>query len=222
MNFLDLENELGDLLMDRSDVEPERLQRYINLAYTDMVTSLKIAEMRASISLVTVADQPFYLLPGAVFAIEGAAIIEEGEAFLESGRPLAVSDLSSYRGRPLRSAPVTEFFRHGDMLVLWPTPEGVATVALDFWVRPDWLEDPADCPILGLEWHEGILLSARHKMLAALQEWEASMIAQNEYVSFVRKRMDVRAVEDEGKVMRSSVPGRNRMVMRRRRPWRDD
>lgn len=200
--------ELRPLLQGRTDIEEDRYGIYLNLAYVDLVTSLKIPEAQASLDITLVEGQPLYLLPDSVQAITYAALHDPDLTDKrDKGRPLDKIDLSLYRGRNHHNEEPREFFRHGSMLVVWPTPdadEGV--VSIDFRVRPRWMIQPGHRTILPSEWDEPLLWSTRHKLLEALQEWEAAAVAENTYIKSVRKRLDTEALEDDTRIIRSSVP----------------
>lgn len=225
LTLLNIRAELLKLLLNRTDVPPARLDLYTNFAYVDMVTSLKIEEMRGSLEIPLVADQSLYLLPDCVFAIEQAVAIEPQNVNQDEGIPLEISDLKSYRARPTTTGPIRDYFRHTDMLVVWPLPDysGAASIVIDFWIRPTWLVDDADQPILGSEWHEALLYLARQKLFDGLQEFEAAMAANNTYINLVRRRLDTRKLEEDNKEVRSSVPRSESMRrFKRRNPIRGD
>lgn len=209
--------ELRPLLQGRTDIEEERYALYLNLAYVDLVTSLKITEAQASLDLTLIEGQYLYLLPPVVQSISYAALHDPDLTDKrDKGRPLDKIDLFLYRGRNHHSAEPKEFFRYGSMLIVWPTPdqhEGV--ISIDFRVRPLWLTNPQHSTILPTEWDEPLLWSARHKLLESLQEWEAAAVAENTYIKAVRKRLDTEALEDDTRIIRSSVPD---VAFRTRKP----
>lgn len=209
MTLLDFDQELNARLLGRTDVSATRRRLFINQAYTDVCTSLKLPELQASIEIPLVANQFMYLLPPSVYSIVSAAAIDSDEDPNYGGRPLDMSDLGVFRSRPLMDDRPREYFHYTGMLVVWPTPAETGTMVIDFRIRPTWMTNDAHCPLLYVEWHEGILLKARHKALNALQEWDAAMLANNDFVQFMRARQDVLAVENENMTMRSSVPRSN-------------
>lgn len=219
LNGMSLENfddELHAMLIGRTDTSSTRRRLWINMAYSDLCTSLKLEEVRASIEIPLVADAFMYRLPSAVYAIIAASVIDDDEDPDYGGRPLEKSDLVAFRSHPLADSRPREYFKHGDMLVIWPTPEVAGSLVIDFWIRPTWMTVDAHCPILYSEWHEGILLKARHKAFIALQAYDQSMIANNDFVQFMRSRQDVRAIESETMHYRSSVPRSEGMLNRPR------
>lgn len=200
--------ELRPLLQGRTDIEEERYVIYLNLAYVDLVTGLKIPEAQGSLDITLVEDQYLYMLPDSVHAITYAALHDPDLTDkLDKGRPLDKIDLSLFRGRNHHTDRPREFFRYGSMLVLWPTVnEDLGVVSIDFRVRPRWMTTNDHQTILPSEWDEPLLWSARHKLLESLQEWEAAATAENAYIKSVRKRLDTEALEDDTRIVRSSVP----------------
>ena len=203
-----MQDELDAMLGRRADVQEERFTRWINLSYTDLCTSLDIDELKGSLGLEMVDGQPAYKLPYVVDTIMGAAIVLPDSESPNGGYPLDKSDLASYRSLAGRYGDPQLFFRMSEIVVVYPTPDDARTVALDVRLRPLWLVEPTDSPILGLEWHEAILLGARARAFSALMEYDKAASATNEFVSYVRRRTDREAKEDEGRIIGSSVPKR--------------
>lgn len=204
----DMQAELDARLGGRADVISDRQALFINLAYTDLCTSIDLDELKGCIGLTMVPGQPVYKLPYVVDTIIGASIILPEADSLTGGYPLTKSDLSSYRALEADTDHPELFFRLSDLIVVWPTPAVATTVALDVRIRPAWLVQATDSPILGLEWHEGILLLARQKAHAALKEFDLAIAAGNEFTAFMRRRTDREAKEDEGRIVGSSMPKR--------------
>ncbi len=200
-----LRTELMAQLLGRDDLTPTRSDRFINQGYTDLVTSLELPELNASLGITLDVDQPFYALPYVAMATENVSIVNTTN-YASGGRPLSKIDKSKYRKLPLKSDEPDAFFREGGMIVLWPTPKTARTIALDFHIRPVWMTLDTHQPFLGVEWHEAILLASVWKALSGLKEYDKALIAKNEYQSYVAGRKDPVAAEDEGRVILSSVP----------------
>lgn len=208
MNLASLQDELDAMLGRRADIVPERFALWLNMAYTDICTSLDIDELKGGLGLTMIPDQPLYLLPYAVSTIIGAAMVLPTSVRTSGGYPLDKLDLSTYRSLETEGDDPRMFFRMDNMIVVWPTPDAARTLALDVRIRPLWLVETTDSPILGTEWHEGILLGARQRGFAALMEYDKAGSAANEFVSFMRRRTDREAKETEGRVIGSSAPQR--------------
>src|SRR5690348_2989991 len=166
--------ELEALLAGREDVETDRMKTWVNEAYRDFSGSELIAELDAfkgSTSFDLVEDQPFYLLPPEVRAIRapGLCIIDTVNFPDAGGRPLEKIDLARYRMLPDLSTRTdklpTKFFRERRVIVVWPTPDLVKTMTLDFWIKPNDLVGDTDCPMFPVEYHEGLKLLAKAKAL---------------------------------------------------------
>lgn len=214
--LLSLRTELLLLLGSRNDVSPERAGLWINFSYIDLASSLDLDDLKGSLGFDLVAGQELYLLPDEVMATRDAAVIDTVTYGELGGRPLTKTDLSAYRLHSVLSDEPREYFRERNLLVLWPTPKNIRTVALDFWIRPARLVDDTDSPILPYEWHEAILLNARKKGFAALLEFDKALAAENDFISLVRRKTDRDEREDKGRVVLSSVPRRRGQLTRSR------
>lgn len=212
--LLSLRTELFFQLGGRDDLTDDRLDKLINWAYLDLWSSLKLDESDASYGFSTVPAQPFYLVPPQVRSTRRAAIIDTSSVY--GGTPLEKTDLSSYRQLEVASGIPQSYFRSNGVLVLYPTPDAVYSVAVDFRLRPLRLVEDTDSPILAEEWHETILLNARKKGFSATMEFDKAMPAHNDFVDSVRRKEDPAADEDSDRIVASSVPRSGRMLRRSR------
>lgn len=190
----------------RADVTPSMLDEWINDAYIDLATSLKLDELKGSITLSFVAGQPFYSLPASVYSIQTVGMVNT--LSMQGGRPLSKIDKASFRDLEVSEGEPTMYFREGQMLVVYPTPDRSYSVSVDFRVMPMRLVEDTDCPILSMDFHRAILLRARSDALDDLQEFDKVPSAENSAVASVRRRNDREAAEDENRVVGSSVPSR--------------
>lgn len=222
-----LREELSLLMGQRDDVTPDRFDRWINDAYRTLASMLDIEELDVSFSFSTVADQPFYLLPPELSVPRRVSLIDTVN-FLEGGQELELSDESEYRkladstlyltsisglGIPLK------WFRYGTMLVIWPTPVGVNTIAVDGKVRPRKMVLDTDSPILPAEWNEVLLLCAKSKTFRGIQEFENATLAWNDYLDELRSRSNTKA-ETATRTHGGLVPVHSNRNLRRRRGLR--
>lgn len=215
LTLADLSAELSKMLGRRDDVDSDRLELYVNLGYVDLVTSIETGETDGSLMLDLVAEQPLYMLPDVVAAILSMAVVDPEETIDYGGRIITPIDIRSYRMSRVALGKTQQYFRHGDMLVAYPTPEFEGEAVIDFRMRPVFMTDPTHSPFLGVEWHEGVLLAARWKMFAALLEVGMAISAQNDYVNFMRRRVSMTGVEKQQSVGRSEVIRSERQLTRR-------
>lgn len=192
------QTELALELGDRDDVDNTKLARWINLAYRSLAAMIDIKELNGSLANPTVADQPFYLLAPQVAWIKRVSIVDDVN-FLAGGRRLEMISPEEYRelgdpGIGTEWEP-TRFFRYAGMMVVYPTPTAEWQLTIDFRVRPDDLVDPTDSPILPLEFHEVILLLARHRAWRALRNYGEAAQAQNDALAVLRPIIDTDAQE---------------------------
>ncbi len=210
-----LRAELILQLGNRADVTLERAALWINFAYRGLCASLELDDLKGSLTFELVTGQPLYKLPPEVFATRNLAVVDNVTYGDLGGRVLTKTDLTNYRMRPMLSEEPKEYFRERNLLVLWPTPSNVRTVSMDYWIRPDDLVNDTDSPILPVEWHETILMNARKKGYSALQDFEKSIVANNDLVDDVRGKEGRDEREDSNRVVLSSVPRRKGQLIRR-------
>lgn len=179
----------------RNDVDDTRWNKWINQAHRKLVSMVTLQEFSGSLGINTVASQPFYLLPQAVGYIKKISLTDT-VYYSRGGIDFQRIDLDYYRRLPVRTGQPEMYFRHGDMLVVWPTPNTVDAVTIDFRVRPVDLTLDTHSPIVPLEWHEALGLKARHIAFRALQIFDKAAIAQNDFVTAVREIEQMEGGED--------------------------
>lgn len=212
-----LDIELGG----RTDFQDQMFDIWINDAYIDLASSLELDELKGSILLPIIAGQPLYNLPRIIRAIRNLSIVDTQNYGTLGGRKISKSNLDEYRKlRELDEEP-TKYFRERGVLVLWPTPKNARDLALDFWIRPEPLVDDNHYPILPPEYHEVIVRNARAKAHSDLREFDKSAITNNEMIGLVRRKQDTDELEEEDRVIGSSVPRRRSQLYRTSKPWSD-
>jgi hypothetical protein len=204
MTFGAMKAELLRMIGQREDATT-RLGTWINLGYIDLATSLKLEELRGSMTLLLGAATGIYRLPAEVFAIT-TMTASSGVGAFDRGSELRKIDLGGFRALPDSAGKPKNYIRYGGALLgLHPIPDREYTTALDYLIRPAFMTQDGHYPILPSEWHEGILLSARAKAFDALMEFDKVGPATNSVVSFVRRKLDKMAVEDDYRIVRSQL-----------------
>jgi hypothetical protein len=185
------------------DIEPQRLNRWINLGYLHVAAMLTTSEMQGSIAIPTIVDQPLYLLPRSVAWITQLPLSDPSLYPIVGGKNMLMTDLAQYRDLPDYPSSYTyspyRWFRQGRLLALWPKPATSASVTVDFRIRPAKLSLETHSPILPEEFHEAILLRARHVAFRSLKMFNEASIAQNDFVASIRDIVNTDAEELKGK-----------------------
>lgn len=199
--LVSMQNELVLEFGSRSDVDVTRITKWINWAYRALSGMLQIQELKASLAIVGVVDQPFYLLPRQVRAIRNVSV-RDSTRYAKGGINLILSNEEEYKRQADNAAikpylAPQNYFRYGRMLVVYPDFVSVQTLDVDYWVRPDPLVNSTDSPLLPEEFHEPLLLFARQKGWRSLQEFKKSAIAGNDFVSTLRPLIDSKSEEEE-------------------------
>lgn len=215
MSLTEMRTQLDIQLGGRMDFVTTMFDLWLNQSYFDLCTSLEIPELQGNLQIMTVAGQPLYGLPLQVRAIDMISVIDAVTYGDVGGRKLMKIDKNSYRRAPNLTEEPREYFVAGKVLVLWPTPKAVRALSIDYTIRPDPLVDGNHYPILPPEWHEVIVRNARTKAHSDLREFESAGITNNEVVGLVRRKSDPEALEDEDKIIGSSVPRKRSQLFRR-------
>jgi hypothetical protein len=194
-----LRAELIIELGSRNDVDAPRVDKWINWAYKNLAGMLKLQELKGSLVVNLVVDQPFYLLPIQVRSIRQLSV-RDSTRYYKGGVNLIESNEDEYRRqadnatyKPYLSP--LNWFRYKRMLVFFPDPVAVLPVDVDFWVRPDDLVGDTDSPLLPPEFHEPLLLHARHRAWRSLRNYVEAKQAANDFLQALRPLIDTDAEE---------------------------
>lgn len=193
--LVSLREELQEQLGNRDNVDETRLDRWINWAYRNVCSMLTLKELMGSAAVDVVADQPFYLVPPQLSWVDYLAVSDSTTYPISEGRELAKIDLDIYRKLDVLAEEPRQYFRWRRMLVLWPTPLNDRTLACEFKVRPDDLVNDDDSPLLPQEFHEAILLSARHRGFRSVQDYKQAQMALNDFLACIRPLQNTDAEE---------------------------
>lgn len=212
--LLSFANELKSTLGERDDVTPERLARWVNQAYRDLPTTLDLPESHVGIEFDSVADQALYLLPTELIRTMGASLVDSVN-YSEGGTPLRKIDLAYYRKLGDLTDVVTSYLYQNKMVVLYPTPVAVKAIVIDAYILPQRLINADDSSIYSPDWNEAILLGARAKAFRSLLEFEMGNNAYNDYVGYIRNKINPKAEERTGMIAGFQPARRWRQVIRK-------
>lgn len=191
----DLIEELGN-----RDPGSVKTAKWINRAYKYLASILDIKQLFASIQFNSTANQPIYQLPANVAWVRELSVVDPGN-YPSGGYNLIPIDADTYRKLSDDDTNLpANYFREGNLLVLYPTPREVKTYALEARIRPAPLVNPTDSPIIPPEYHEALLLRAKHVAFRALKSYTESGIARNDMIS------DLRGVEDSDANEDAEIP----------------
>lgn len=185
------------------DIEPIRVNSWINLAYVHLAAMVSTSEMHASLSIPTISGQPLYMLPRSVAWIRQIPLNDPALYPIVGGKNMRMTDLAGFRDLPDYPAAYTYaprvWMRQGRLLALWPTPASTAYITVDFRIRPNPLTLETDSPILPSEFHEPLLLRARYVAFRSLKMYNDAAVAQNDFVASLREIINTDAEELKGK-----------------------
>jgi len=200
-------------------IDPSPIDEWINDAYLDFFTALKLPESRRSYEQTLIPEQAMYLLPTGVGAIRAVSVTDPNLA--DTGATLEKIDLASFRKLPIRSGDPEVWFRERNLLVFWPTPDREFPISVDVDVQPAPLADDADYPVLDDKWHEALFKAAKGRAWEAIQNDAKAALAESGTQRLVQRRNDQDA-DDRGSEYPSLRPitSRRELMNLRRNPRR--
>lgn len=204
-----LREELSQLLGDRPDIDPDRLDKWINFAYRDIASLLDLPELDVRFGFDTVAGQSLYTLPTTVKYIRKASISDTATYPTQQGRTLDYISIDTYRRLPEVLGDVAMYGVDNKLLFLYPAPSAVRSIAIEAAIIPQRMTEDTQSPIFGPEWNEVILQGARARGFDAMMEWDNGAQAQNVYIASIRSKRNTKA-ENRTNEVAAFRPARDR------------
>lgn len=195
-----MRNELASRLGGRMDIDPVRLNLWLNEAYVEMCDMLDLPELWASEGFTFLEGIWVYQVGSHVRVVTKLSWNAEPASW-SYGKILGKTDLVEFRRIPASHTPCAPktWAPYGrNLIVVYPTPDEDYEVTAEFLQRPMPLEDDTDYPILMTEWCEGLLLLARAKAFSALMEFGVAAQSKTEYVSWLRSKPSALAIQQTG------------------------
>lgn len=195
MSLLELRSLLTEKIANRADITLERKDFFLNEAYRHMVMELNLPQFDASVEISLTANQPLYLIPDTVDYIKQNAAIRDAQEYPRGGKVLVYSGLDQYRRLANETGRVSRVYRHGNMIVVWPTPETAETLVLNVQYLPSLLTADNHVPLLPRKYHHAMAVKAAHMVLQHLRQYIDAAALHNDYVNLLRSITDTRAAE---------------------------
>lgn len=175
-----------------------KLDKCINWAYRQMMSSIKLKECYASFLIELVVGQPFYLLPVQCASIRSVSLIDATAP--NGGAKLLSIDENQYTRLPDLDDTPRNYFRYGrggsSMLVLYGDPDEVLSLAVDCRIRVDDLTDDTDSPILPVEFHDGLIQLSKYRAFKSVEDYTKAAQSKNDYLDAIGSLLNTDADED--------------------------
>lgn len=159
MNLLEMRTDLRQAIGNVSvnDVPDATLDKCLNLAHRNIATvypNLSSREVAATMTLVDVATYP---LPTDVFALRAIWDASNNRKLVKRGERWAANQrwLDAPLGRP------TDYVRYTNIVQVWPVPDAVYQLDIYYQQNIADMVADTDIPVLGVPWHDGLVLKAR-------------------------------------------------------------
>lgn len=170
-----------------ANVADAALTAHINTAYTQICTRYRFHRTRVRATLVTVAGT-------ASYALNSLDLVLLNVWNKTTGRRLGAVDsqnLQSYDDSVVypanRGAP-TKYYRDGNNVVLFPTPDAVYSIELFTQRLPVALSLDADTPVISTPWHDLIVIWARWIYFDTIGDYPKAQHAYNTIQNWVSQQ----------------------------------
>lgn len=141
---------------------------FLNETYWEMLQRLKVQRLLKTALLATANGTMAYNTPNDA---EINSIVSDSVVDLGTQQPIAEVDYSypvqqglTASGRP------SAFYRFGNQLCLYPTPDDVYQLSYHYWVKPSDLQADEDTALLPAEWEKVLILGTQSRLERFLGE----------------------------------------------------
>jgi hypothetical protein len=190
------------------------LDLYANQSWWDVSDQFDFREKETSIIFPTVGGQDAYSIPVIISPIIFDALqtisIEDPNDFSHSDLKLiSLQDFENeFINTASEQAKPTHYYRRGNSLVLYPTPDTIYNITLYYM---NILSDiPSQGPVIPQSWHEIIKYGAIWRALLDVQDYRKASDVRNIQIDLINSRTPVKAKElADTKFAGVDVPGRD-------------
>ena len=173
------------------DVDDDRYDLWINLAYLDMAGTYAFPQLKQLSEATLQTNDRLVSLPSDLFAIYSVRDATNNKKVTKASDIVFDNlDLTS------TGAYLEHYQRVGNMLELYPKLSANCDVLIRYCRNFTLLTDDDHEPAFNINYHEGLMMLATAKGLRALFEYKKAMAEKNEYVAFMRSRMYEDEIED--------------------------
>lgn len=196
-----LQTTLQEEMGNRGDVDAVKAAKWINTAYKYLCSVLNIKDLFPEVALSLTSGQSLYLIPSSVAWVKSIALVDAVNNPVNGGEPLTSIDDNTFRKLPEDTINFPSMYLRDQRLVaIYPEPRASYTAIMKFKVRPSDLVSSTDSPILPPEFHEALVLRAKHVGFRTLKNHVESGIARNDFAT------DIRSIEDADAMERNEMP----------------
>jgi hypothetical protein len=166
-----------------------QVRDFINDTYFEMLQKLKSQRFLKQATVTTINGTASYNLASdaEINALLGDSVIEtgNGQALRETDYTYPLTHGTNATGKP------NCFYRAGNQIVLYPTPDATYTVQYSYLIKPANLNADSDTPQLPAEWEKVLILGAQarlEKFLGEPESAEQSYMLYLDNMGHLRKR----------------------------------
>lgn len=183
--------------LDEDDLSTVDLDGLINTSIEELSDKFPFREKEKVASFVTSIGFRSYDLPTGFESIRSLSI-SDLTTNLSTKLVLMTTDVYETRfdsdvdnyGFP------TNYFREGDCIKLWPTPDNIYTITLRYNKPLEDLINESDTPNMPQNWHEIVELGAIWRGFIDQNDWQRSNFAKNTQISLLNTTVPVEAKEE--------------------------
>lgn len=203
-NLAKLRADLKLRLKSRGDLDVTELDDFINDAYLEVCSELKLDELRVQFAFTTVSGQASYKLPSGVGQLSGVRLVDS--SWPVGGLDLVYTEEDYYARLEVATDSPCRYMHVGEYLVLWPIPSGTYRIAARGYTRPQPLVLDTDSPILRPELHLALSYRVSAVALSKLDGKDAAADDLALYLAAVRPKIDPATEERSNSPASISVP----------------
>ena len=183
----------------------------LNRSYWELVDRLNFRENEVTIPFVTIAGSRKYGMPTDYNALQGIAIFDlnnQSHKLKRMTKDIYDTKYNNDTDNSFQAIP-TDYYREGNFIQLYPTPDQVYNCVLHYWkTLPDLANDSDVLPIQE-SWHEIVLLGGVWRGYMELGDMTRYNSIKNSQLALIADAVPTQSKEEiDSRLAHVEVPGR--------------
>lgn len=184
LTLAEIRTEVASIMGTRPNVTNDRLDVWINLAYTDIASGIKFTELDGVLVIATVVGQNNYTGPVNPLIVD---LVRDDT----NNRLLTYVPNNEYfrLDRSIANAKVLRWTRRTNEILVHPNPDAIVSLSAFFVITPVVLAANGDLTVLPPYTDNGIIFLAASQGLLSVGEDERGIFWANRAVSYLSSRL---------------------------------
>lgn len=178
----------------RADITLSEATRYLNIAYSEMVSVVGHTPLEALALSSTTSGEARYAKPTDFGSLQALTLYAGSSSTYTSSHYTSVIPLRQQDARWIDAQTLTntespgipsDYVEFATWIELYPSPNSAYSMQMRYNAKPSTLVNSSDTPALDERWQAGLIYKTAELMCASRNDVEGEAMARNRYVNFM-------------------------------------